>query len=403
MKILRVIPSMNPKRGGPCQGIRNSIPELSKLGVVNEVLCMDNPNESFIKNDSFMTHAIGLGSTPWLYNKKLIPWLLENLVNYDIIIIHGLWLYHSYATTKALLKYKLLQKGKDSPKVYLMPHGMLDPWFQKDKTRRLKAIRNEIYWTLLEKKVVNNVDGLLFTCEQELLLARTTFKGYSPKLELNVRYGVSNPPESTEQMISSFLQKCNGLPKNTKFLLFLSRIDYKKGVDLLIQAYSEIIDICTNHSDIPYLVIAGPGLETTYGQSLLSFVNQKPFLKEKIFFTGMLTGEAKWGAMYGCEAFILPSHQENFGIAVAEALACSKPVLISNQVNIWKEINEMNAGIIADDTLEGTKLLFDKYFDLSAEQKLEMSHNARKAFKKYFTITSASEQFYNSLMSENNI
>jgi hypothetical protein len=77
----------------------------------------------------------------------------------------------------------------------------------------------------------------------------------------------------------------------------------------------------------------------------------------------MLSGAAKWGALYGCEAFVLPSHQENFGIAVVEALACGKPVLISDQVNIWREIVEDGAGLVEGDAEEGVEKLLRKFFD----------------------------------------
>jgi glycosyltransferase involved in cell wall biosynthesis len=89
----------------------------------------------------------------------------------------------------------------------------------------------------------------------------------------------------------------------------------------------------------------------------------------------MLSGEAKWGAFYGCEVFVLPSHQENFGLAIVEALACSKPVLISNQVNIWREIQDFNAGIVADDTLEGTINLLGSWVYYADWRKEE---NAKK-------------------------
>ena len=91
-------------------------------------------------------------------------------------------------------------------------------------------------------------------------------------------------------------------------------------------------------------MIAGPGLDTAFGREMRqlaeSLCPQPSTLTPQpaVFFPDMLTGDAKWGALYGCEAFVLPSHQENFGIAVVEALACGKPVLISNQVNIWREI-----------------------------------------------------------------
>src|SRR5690606_26372536 len=196
-----------------------------------------------------------------------------------------------------------------------------DPWFQRDKSRRLKAFRNEIYWRLTEKKTVNQADGLLFTCHQELLLARETFKGYKPKQELNVGYGIQAPPTYTEKSMPPALA-------DKPYWLFLSRIHPKKGVDLLIRAYDEL---CSQSSGVPDLVIAGPA-DSDYARQMIEIAEDNP----KIHFAGMLQGDAKWGALYGCEAFILPSHQENFGIAVVEALACSKPVLISDQVNIWR-------------------------------------------------------------------
>eukprot|EP01038_Epipyxis_sp_PR26KG_P002792 gene2792-3964_t len=69
----------------------------------------------------------------------------------------------------------------------------------------------------------------------------------------------------------------------------------------------------------------------------------------------MLRGEQKWGAFYSSEAYLLPSHQENFGIAVAEALGCGLPVLISDKVNIWREIDQARAGMVETDTVDGTE------------------------------------------------
>ena len=75
----------------------------------------------------------------------------------------------------------------------------------------------------------------------------------------------------------------------------------------------------------------------------------------------MLQGDAKWGAFYAAEVFALPSHQENFGVAVAEALACGTPVLISNKVNIWQEIAEDGVGLVEEDDLEGTTRLLERW------------------------------------------
>lgn len=405
MNLLRIITSMDPASGGPCQGIRNSIPELEKLNVRNEVLCLDDPNASFVGKDPFPVHAIGRGKGPWSYSSKLIPWLLDNLNRFDAVIVEGLWQYHSYGTAKALNIFKKIQlkslKESRVPKLFIMPHGMLDPYFQKAPERKLKAIRNWIYWKMIEGKVVNNAFGLLFTCEAELLLARESFRPYLPQREINAGFGIQAPPAYAPAMTEAFLQKCPQI-KNRPYILFLGRINEKKGVDLLVQSYLELYDKLQANSEQSriHLVIAGPGLETSYGQKIVQLAQSNSRVGNSIFFPGMLTGDAKWGAFYGCEAFSLPSHQENFGISVAEALACGKPVLISNQINIWTEIQTGGGGLIAADTLEGTKTTLVRWDKLSANEKTEMRHKAEDTYKKNFAIGPASLQLAQALKRE---
>lgn len=413
MKILRVIASMEPSSGGPCQGIRNSVPELEKLGVQNEVVCLDEPNAAFLGKDEFLIHALGSAKGPWSYSKALVPWLINNFSRFDVVLVHGLWLYPSFAVRKAINLYKNKQQGISKqigtkvPQFFVMPHGMLDPYFQKAPGRKLKALRNQIYWKFIESKVVNEANGVLFTCEGELQLARVPFQPYLPKKEVNVGYGIPKPPDYTALMQKAFLEKCPEL-KNRPYILFLSRIHEKKGIDILIKAYSRVlsekaiskpeltgIDITNSNYEeedlenrqLPVLVIAGPGLETAYGEKMRELATDLTGEDNiRVVFTGMLTGDAKWGAFYGCEAFILPSHQENFGIAVVEALACNKPVLISNQVNIWQEIQTAGGGLIANDTAEGTVKLLKLWQILSEEEKQVMSSKAKDCYENFFAI-----------------
>lgn len=399
MRILRVIWSMDPTGGGPSQGIRNSIPELEKLGASNEVVSLDSDDASFLGKDSFTIHTVGTGVGPWAYNANLIPWLLNNFERFDTIIIHGLWQYHSYAVFSALSKFKNRNLGL-GPKLYVMPHGMLDPWFQKARGRKLKAIRNWLFWKIIEGKVVNNADGILFTCEAELRLARETFTPYKPKNEINVGYGIQTPPVLTDSMSAAFQARCEQI-SDRPYFLFLSRINYKKGVDILIDAYSIVLkESKLAGYSLPALVIAGPGIDSEFGKKLVSKVKNDTLLSKNIFFPGMLAGESKWGAFYGCEAFVLPSHQENFGIAVAEALACGKPVLISDQVNIWTEIHEAGGGIIEKDTIEGILNMLRSWQKLSDERKLNMGLIASSIFRNKFEISSAANQFLKGIRNE---
>ncbi|WPP52895.1 glycosyltransferase [Catalinimonas niigatensis] len=406
MKILRVIASMNPSSGGPCQGIRNSIPALNKLGIQTEVVSLDDSDADFLGDDPFVIHAVGSGKNLWSYSKKLIPWLAQNMTRFDVIVVHGLWQYHSYAvrkTIRRLFHHSAKQRGSKFPKVFIMPHGMLDPYFQKAPGRKLKAIRNWLYWKLIEGKVVNEANGLLFTCEGELTLARQPFRPYSPNKEFNVGYGISSPPPFTITMNEKFREKCPNL-MGQPYFLFLSRIHEKKGIEILLQAYAKLRvreSVIGNEAEVlPHLIVAGPGMETTYGKKIQQLVTEDSILRENVYFSGMLSGDAKWGAFYGCEAFILPSHQENFGIAVVEALACSKPVLISNQVNIWREIKTEGSGLVADDNLKGTQALLEGWLQLTNEEKTTMRRNAKMTYKKNFAIEPAAQRLLNAISTE---
>src|SRR5690606_4417418 len=287
----------------------------------------------------------------------------------DAVIVHGLWLYPSHAVRKAMEELSKSPLSKHIP-WFVMPHGMLDPYFQNAPDRRMKAIRNKYYWKIIEHKVVESATALLFTCQEELLLAQQPFTPYRPKEEINVGYGIQPPPVYTSDMASAFRGKCE--LKNDEYLLFLSRIHPKKGVENLIKAYQKLVDQ-DSAFPIPNLVVAGPGLDTPFGAQMQALAASNSASKNRIHFPGMLNGDEKWGAFYGCEAFILPSHQENFGIAVVEALACGKPVLISDKINIWREIEEGKGGLVETDTESGTFTLLEKWIGLSAKQKSALS------------------------------
>jgi glycosyltransferase involved in cell wall biosynthesis len=336
MKLLQVISTMDPKTGGPSQGIRNLNPLLTISGIEVEVLCLDDPFSDY--KDSGLFHTIGKGKTSYQFHLGLKKWIIKNASQFDFIIVHGIWQFHNYAVYKALKVLK--RQGVKVPKVVIMPHGMLDPYFQKSPDRKLKAIRNEVIWRITEKRAINAADAIFFTCQEELELARLTFLGYRPKKEMNVGYGIQHPPNYTNDMKIAFEQCCPTI-KDKKYWLFLSRIHPKKGIDVLIKVYNEL---SKDGKNLPELVIAGP-TESNYAQKMLDLAKGN----KKIHFSGMLNESSKWGALYNCNVFLLPSHQENFGIAIIEALACKKPVLITKKINIWKKIVQGNGAWILDE------------------------------------------------------
>ena len=376
--ILHIVSSMDPKLGGVCKAIRDIISGISLTypDIINEVVSLDCPSDKFVIDDPFKIHALGKGFSPWNYSKSMFKWIFENSGKYDVIILHGLWSFQSFALYRSWRKKKV--------NYYVMPHGMLDPYFQTAPDRKFKAIRNNLIWRLIESKVVNNANGLLFTCEEERLLSQSSFRRYKPQREEVVGLGIQMPEvhsASHDLAFSSIVPLWNKLPH----LLYLSRIHPKKGVDLLIEAY---IKLESQGGCLPQLIVVGPGGNNPYGKKLrISAANSK-----NVIFQDILVGEAKWGAFYNCEAFVLPSHQENFGIAVVEALACRKPVLISDQVNIWREITDGGGGIAERDTLEGTYNLLKKWLKMNEEDKMKMALNARRVYENHFMAETAAKK-----------
>lgn len=373
MRILRVISSLNPASGGPGEGLRQMIAAM-RSEHVNEVVTLDHPQSPWLSDVFFQVYALGpthLGS--YRYTGRLIPWILEHGNEFDLVIIHGIWQYHSYALWKAL------KKSGVPYLIYL--HGMLDPWFKK--TYPLKHLKKWLYWPWAEYRVLRDAKAVLFTCEEERLLARRSFWLYKCN-ETVVGYGTSQPKGDAIQQRTLFLSKFPEL-NGKRLFLFLSRIHEKKGCDLLIEAFAKVAE---NDPSL-HLVMAGPD-QTGWRLDLVE-LSIRLGLESRITWTGMILGDLKWGACHASEVLVLPSHQENFGVIVAEALACGLPVLISNKVNIWREIDEAEAGLVAEDNLEGTTELLRKWLSMESAQRDSMRKNAVACFMSRFDIDKAAK------------
>lgn len=377
MKILRVISSMDPRAGGPSEGIRQIQKTLPNHGVEVEVVCCDEPDASWINESSMKIHALGKGKGTYGYSKSLMPWLEQNVKKYDKVIIHGLWQYHGLAAMRACT-----ERGVP---YHVYTHGMLDPWFKK--TYPLKHLKKWLYWPWAEYRVLKNARSVIFTCEEERRLARESFWLYRVN-EAVTSYGTATPPQDADGLSVDFADAFPGLA-GRRFVLFLSRIHEKKGCDLLISAFARV---AAQDAELQ-LAIAGP--DQAGLKAKLQALAESHGIAHRIHWLGMLTGDIKWGAFHSSEAFILPSHQENFGIAVAEALGCGKPVLISNKVNIWREIEADNAGIVANDDLAGTESLLRNWLIMDEVKRKAMSKNAADCFNKRFTVDAMATSFLN--------
>lgn len=369
MKILHLISSVDPAHGGPSEAVRNLGLANVRAGHNVEVATLDEQAALFIEDFPLPIHCFGPSKFKFRYTPRLVAWLRKHHGDYDAVVVNGLWQFNSYAAYLAL-------QGTNTP-FYIYPHGMLDPWFKR--SHPLKHLKKNIYWKLIQHRIVTRATALLFTCEQERILARDTFRPYCCR-EMVVNYGTSPPPLSPAQR-EQFAEK---FPEtnNKRSLLFLGRIHEKKGCDLLIRAFANSARTSDNH-----LIIAGSGEPRLIEK--LKTLARSVGIENRITWTGMLTGDLKWGAFQNADAFILPSHQENFGIAVVEALACGIPVLISNQVNIWREIQKDGVGLIENDDQAGTDNLIRRWITLPPSEVQRMRDVAIPTFHARFEIQQA--------------
>ena len=342
------------------------------LGVSVEIACCDAPDAAWLATSELRTvHALGPSKLGYGYTPRLLPWLRANAVRFDAVIIEGLWQYHGFATWRAL-------QGTGVP-YFVFSHGMLDPWFKH--TYPLKHLKKWLYWPWAEYRVLRDARAVIFTCEEERLLARQSFCMYRAN-EAVSGYGTSSPPPNGQELAQTFMGAHPQL-QGKRIVLFLSRIHEKKGCDLLLDAFAQV----AGQDERLHLVMAGP--DQTGWAADLKAQAERLGIAHRISWPGMLQGDAKWGAFYAAEVFCLPSHQENFGIVVAEALACGKPVLISNKVNIWREIESDAAGFVDDDTIAGTVRNLQRWLALDAGAYGQMAERARQCFAQRFHIRRA--------------
>ena len=386
MKLLHCISSVNPAAGGPSEALRQRLQSLGERGHYSEVACLDDPTASFLVDFPVPVHALGPGRGTYSYSSAWIPWVKSNHRRFDAIIINGLWQFHGYGTRLAI--------GRDFP-YFVFPHGMLDPWFKR--TYPLKHLKKWLYWPWAEYRVLRDARAVLFTSEEERRLARESFWLYRCR-EIVVNYGTAGPTGDPTEHQDSFQAAFPAL-RGKHFLLYLGRLHEKKGVDLLCHAWAHLqSDVSDQRMGDVQLVIAGPG-ESSYVDAIRALIDRLN-LTGSVQLTGMLTGATKWGALAAAEAFILPSHQENFGLAVTEALACGTPVLISNRVNIWREIAAEGAGIVEPDDLPGTIRLLQRWHAASSSEKATMSVRARESFGRRFQIERAVDSLISAVQSQ---
>lgn len=366
--ILDIISSLSPRDGGPPEVARQLAATFAQNNSRLEILCNDSPDADFLKGIPCPVHAMG---QRWLGKYSLSPrmwrWLKQNIQRFDGVVIQGIWTFPGWVARVAALK-----AGK---RYAVFPHGSLDPWFKERYP--LKHIKKLLYWPF-QYPVLRDATAVLFTSAFEPGLAKQSFRPNQWNAVLfpqGIAEPAGDPTAQKDVFYAAFPQV-----KNRRFLLFMSRLHAKKGCDLLIDAFSRV---AADYPDVD-LMLAGPDQHGL--QAKLQLRCRERGIGSRVHWPGMIAGDLKWGALRSADAFILPSHQENFGLVVVESLAAGRPVLTTNKVNICQEILADGAALVEDDTVDGTLNLLRVWLDKTPEQREEMASRSYPCFAARFRM-----------------
>ena len=317
-RLLHIVASFAPAAGGTTEGIRKLAESCAGISAM-ELVCLDDPAESYVLGQSFPVHALGPARGNYRYTPRLREWLRQNLSRFDGVVIHGLWQYHSYGS------YRLI-RGRTPYVVF--PHGMLDPYFKR--AFPLKHLKKQLYWLAREYRVLRDARAVCFTTPIERDSAAGTLwpQRWNPVV---VSFGTSEPAGDRGDAAGDLFWRGILLCASAGFFSSSPASTARRDAT----GYGGPGRVAAAHPDLD-LVMAGPDEEGLRPQ--LEAQAKRLQIAHRVHWTGMLQGDLKWGAFHAADAFVLPSHQENFGVAVVEALACGVPVLISDKVNIWPDI-----------------------------------------------------------------
>ena len=368
MRVLHVIPSVSERSGGPATAIIPMCRALMQQGI--EVLLvstdagLSKTQVTEYKDVPAKLFPTGFGES-FKYSRSLASWLTANIRHFDLAHVHAVFNHSSVAAARACRRAGV-------PYV-IRPLGTLDPWSMSQK-----SLRKRLFWQVVGKGILQGAAAVHYTSEAEKLSTeRLTGLNHGRVVPL----GVETTSTATRDKQS--------------YVLVLSRLHPKKGIDVLIEAFLLLVQ-SQQFSDWR-LVLAGDG-PPDYVANLKSKASQC----ERIVFTGWVDGEEKDALLGGASLLALPSHQENFGLCVMEALSQAVPVLVSPGVNLAPEIVTANAGWVAAIDKESlTAKLAEALSDEAERAKRGRAGQQLSLLYSWENATKSLVQLYQQVLQEN--
>ena len=353
MKVLHYVPSLAVRTGGVAAYLAVLSLELGKL--VDLHIATHDEGEQELETHNAVIHRIPPGWLCYFSAKGLLKKLRP-----DVVHINGCW-------QPQLLFFQRAAQSLRIP-VVLSPHGMLEPWIVKRHywTRKWPAIQ------LYQRGLVKRADYLHATAEKE--------KDNLLRLGWNARIAVIPNAVNIEELPL----KDNWRTKRR--IVFMSRLHVKKGIELLLEALSHLKPDLDGYE----VIIAGEG-EPDYVETLKKAAISLG-LSEVVIFVGGVYGAEKVSLLQSADFFVLPTYSENFGIVVAEALACGTPVITTHGTP-WKELEDFACGWYVQVGLGALEKHLQKAISAPEEDLKIMGLHGRKLVENKFTVQAVAQKF----------
>lgn len=373
MRILHVISSMAPSSGGPTSVVASLLVAQAHSGL-NVAVCTtnhDNPTSKRLEATflhsilppAVAVHPFPAEVTSLLISRALRAWLKQNIDGFDLVHVHGLYRFPP--------TYAAWQARKQEVPYIIRPHGSLDP-FLYGKSSRSVALKR-LYERWFDLPNLHAAGAIHYTAEEERERA-AYLKLHAPSFVI---------PNGVDWQLFEKLPERGSFRSahklgDTPLILFLGRLHLTKGLDILIPAFDAV------RRTVPdaQLAIVGPENDD-YGQKVRGWVRERG-LDETVHFIGHLDSADVIQAYVDADVFVLPSYTENFGMTVVEAMACGRPVVISDQVNIHREVSAAGAGLVTRcDAIEVAQTLIGLLND--AGRRCAMGEAGRRMVQERYT------------------
>lgn len=336
LKILHVIPAVAARYGGPSMAIFSMCQALQQQRIEPLIATTDADGPGRLP--VALGYPVTYQNVPTIFfprawdeglkhSPALARWLLANVQRFDLVHIAAIFSHSSLAAARACRRH--------SVPYIVRPLGSLAPW-----SLSRKRLRKGLMWHVGVKQMLHGAAAVHYTTTAERREAQERLRS---RRGVVIPLGIDEAVLQTSTAPSLFRQRHPALGQHP-YVLMLCRLHPKKGIELCIKAFLDIVQrTALQHWR---LVVAGDG-EASYVVNLQQIVRQRDG-ERKVLFTGWLAGDEKHAALQGAALFALPSYQENFALCVAEAMACGVPVMVSPHVNLADEIRTTGAGWVVD-------------------------------------------------------